>query len=209
VGRARNGATLDGMRLVAHLLAAGLLPACADPPASPPSPGADDTVEAAARQRAERAAKQLGSTLLRELMQALANGEPATALEVCSTRAPAISAEVGESSGVIVGRSSLRLRNPGNAAPTWVRSWLDEQGERPAAGVTGFTRVDETPNGKVARFLAPIVVEGPCLNCHGARDTLTPRVVALLDERYPQDAATGYAAGDLRGALWAEAVVAP
>jgi hypothetical protein len=193
----------------AFVLVVGLFAACSDPQAArTPPPAADDTVEAAARQRAETAAKQLGSTLLRELMSALAKSDPAAALEVCSSRAQAITADVAETSGVSVGRSSLRLRNPANAPPAWVRAWLDEQGERPAAGVTGFTRIDDAPGGKVARFLAPIVVDGPCLQCHGARDTLAPQVVALLEERYPEDAATGYSLGDLRGALWAEVDVA-
>jgi len=34
-------------------------------------------------------------------------------------------------------------------------------------------------------------------------------VKAELAQRYPHDRALGYAAGDLRGALWAEAPVTP
>ncbi len=194
------------MRLAVPVVVA-LVCACADPPAAPAQRSAPD--ETGAEQKAERAAKELGSTLRHELMQALANGEPAAALDVCSTRAQTIAREVAEQSGARVGRSSLRLRNRANLPPAWVKSWLDEQGERSAAGVKGFTRIDDTPDGKVARFLAPIVVDGACLTCHGPGETLAPRVSALLEERYPDDAATGYAAGDLRGALWAEVDVTP
>lgn len=200
---------MRGLHLV---LFAAVAAACNDPPASSEAAkpeAADEAAEAAALERARSAGKELGGTLLRELMDALAKGEPADALDVCSAKARVITSEIGKTSSVRVGRSSLRLRNPSNAPPPWVKAWLDEQGERRAEGVQGLARIDVTPDGKVARFLAPITVEGPCLNCHGAREALSPRVVTLLSERYPEDAATGYAAGDLRGALWAETPVEP
>ena len=43
-----------------------------------------------------------------------------------------------------------------------------------------------------------------CLACHGAPEQIPAEVAAILAERYPDDQATGYAVGDLRGALWAE-----
>ncbi len=51
---------------------------------------------------------------------------------------------------------------------------------------------------------APIPVEGPCLTCHGARESLAPELRQALARRYPEDAAVGYAVGDLRGLVWAE-----
>ena len=190
----------------AVVIVAVLSAGCTDPPASEPKP-APKAAEQAALDEAKAAAKKLGSGLKKELQRALANGEPADALQVCATRAQPITAEVRGKTDVTVGRSSLRLRNPKNKAPAWVQAWLDAQGERKAAGVEGIARIDDTPGGKVARFLAPITIEGPCLNCHGAPDSLAPPVRDTLAERYPDDAATGYAPGDLRGALWAEAKV--
>ena len=46
-----------------------------------------------------------------------------------------------------------------------------------------------------------------CLTCHGA--ALSPDVEAALAESYPEDHATGYSAGDLRGAFVVERVIAP
>jgi hypothetical protein len=39
-----------------------------------------------------------------------------------------------------------------------------------------------------------------CLTCHGP--TLAADVAAAVAARYPRDEATGFAAGDLRGALY-------
>jgi hypothetical protein len=41
--------------------------------------------------------------------------------------------------------------------------------------------------------------EKPCLACHGKE--IAPKVAARLAELYPEDAATGYSAGEIRGAF--------
>ncbi|MCA9605287.1 MAG: DUF3365 domain-containing protein [Myxococcales bacterium] len=166
-------------------------------PTEPASPNA----ESAARESARDAAQQLGRALKTRLLAAMAEG-PRAAVEVCSNEARTITARVAEETGARVGRSSLRLRNPDNAGPAWVRTWLETTGERAAEGVTPTTTMAD--DGRVARFVAPIAIEGPCLTCHGPEDGIAPDVRALLDERYPEDHARGYQLGDLRGAIWAE-----
>ncbi len=59
-----------------------------------------------------------------------------------------------------------------------------------------------TLNGK-RKFLRAIYVGSPlCLNCHGT--DIKPRVKEKLDELYPEDEATGFSLGDLRGAFVVE-----
>ncbi len=152
---------------------------------------------------AKAAIGTLKMQLKQKLQMAMAEG-PDKALEVCAVEAQAIRAKISHSSGVALGRSSLRLRTPADAAPDWVQAWLDEQGERKVEGVVGISRVDETPTGRVARVLEPIGIDKGCLGCHGPADAIKPGVRDLLAKRYPTDAAIGYAEGDLRGALWAE-----
>ena len=38
--------------------------------------------------------------------------------------------------------------------------------------------------------------------CHG--DNIAPEIAARIAEHYPQDRATGFSEGDLRGLIWAE-----
>ena len=52
-----------------------------------------------------------------------------------------------------------------------------------------------------------IAVEPVCLACHGK--ALSPETTTALRRHYPDDAATGFDAGDLRGALWVEVPAAP
>lgn len=190
------------------------------PPATPATATAAATVtattatasvaksaEALAQERAVAAAKTLGGTLKKRLGEALGAGKVPDALDVCSKEAAAIRAKVEAETGVRVGRASLRTRSPANAAPDWVAEWLKAQGERPAEGVAPMKQLAKGADGDVARFIAPIAVDPLCLHCHGPTESLATEVKKLLAERYPADAATGYAIGDLRGALWAEAPV--
>ena len=62
------------------------------------------------------------------------------------------------------------------------------------------TSLDAEKDGKrVFRYMKAIPTGALCLNCHGT--TLAPEVAAKLHELYPADAATGFNAGDLRGAF--------
>ncbi|MEQ1568286.1 MAG: DUF3365 domain-containing protein [Myxococcota bacterium] len=158
-------------------------------------------------QEAKEAVPALGNELRARLEAAMSEGGPEAAVKVCAGEAQEITRRIASERDVAVGRSSLRLRNPANAAPDWVAAWLAEQGERPAAGVEGVAHIDTVGGVRVARVIAPIAVGAGCVVCHGPTETLAEPVRALLAERYPSDAATGYAAGDLRGAVWAEAVI--
>lgn len=153
---------------------------------------------------AREAAQHLGRTVKSRLMAAMEEG-PDAAIRVCADEAQALTVRAAEERNARVGRSSLRLRNPANDGPEWVTAWLREQGERPAQGVEPSAGIVSDP--PVARFVAPIAIEGPCLMCHGAPDAIPASIRTVLDERYPDDRATGYRAGDLRGALWAEVPV--
>ncbi|MBW2258168.1 MAG: DUF3365 domain-containing protein [Deltaproteobacteria bacterium] len=187
------------------------------PPATPP---ADASAEEAPAEKASSkeadeatlleakgAAKQLGTTLKERLITVVKEEGATAAMEVCSSQAQDLTAKVAAEKGIHVGRASLRLRNPENTAPPWVQEWLEAQGERKVEGLQPLVRVDDTDAGRRARVLVPIGVEEACLLCHGPHETLPPDVRETLAQRYPTDRATGYAVGDLRGALWAEAEV--
>jgi len=204
------------------MLLALMLTACgggspAEAPPPPPAPAraaapapAPAAVDAAAKARAQETMQLLGSTLKGALMGSMKAGGPTAALDVCSQQAGSLTASVAATSGIAVGRSSLRLRNPSNAGPDWVTSWLEALGERPAEGVTPAVSTAKRADGtEVVRVVAPLAVEGPCVICHGPTDTRDPALQQALAASYPQDKASGYAVGDLRGAVWAEAPVVP
>lgn len=149
------------------------------------------------------AAQALGSRLMGELTAALARS-PAAAIDVCSERAPQIAAEEAAARGAELGRTALRVRNPDNAPEAWQRRGLESLGGALAAGADPatleFTEVAGTDGAVERRWMKPIMTGPLCLTCHG--ETLAPEVAAAIEARYPDDAATGFAAGDLRGAFY-------
>ncbi len=154
---------------------------------------------------------KLMGDLKTRLTAAMEQGGPAAAVEVCTTEAQRITAAVPEIAGAgveaKVGRSSLKLRNPANKAPDWVQRWLEAQGERPAEGLKVPVAVATMDGKRIARVIRPIAIQGLCLTCHGPTLLIPPDVQAVLKTRYPDDQATGYALGALRGAAWAEVKV--
>jgi len=66
---------------------------------------------------ADAAIRALQQRLSARLLDEMKKGGPARAISVCRDEAQALTAEIARIQGVRVGRTSDRLRNPGNAAP--------------------------------------------------------------------------------------------
>lgn len=187
------------MRL-AHV-ASCLLLATACARESPPAPRPPAEVTADERAQGAAIIGELKRSLVGALTQAMGQGVPA-AIEVCHTEAPALAAALAKD-GVKVGRATRKPRNPGNAAAGWQADALAQFEQTQAAGTplvgASFTR--RLADGRVA-YGEPLVIQELCLSCHGA--ALAPEVQAALAARYPEDRATGYRVGELRGVAWAE-----
>ena len=145
------------------------------------------------RATAKQAAGRLVKELMPKLVKALGDGPPEHALDVCSKVAQSITADIRESEGVSVRRTSLRCRNPANKPDAEEEKWLQEAMARD----TVPTKAESWVSGDELRYVQPIVIKKVCLQCHGTE--LSPAVRELLGKLYPGDTATGYAEGDLRG----------
>lgn len=169
--------------------------------AAPAQPAVDTVALAAA---ADIVAGQLGSRLKGELMTAMQAGGPLAAIDTCHLRAQPLTADTGAASGWQVGRTSLRLRNPANAPDDWEQSVLDDFAARVAAGesaesLSAQTLMTTADGGHEFRYMKAIVTQEPCTVCHGT--AIAPPIQARLRELYPDDRATGFSAGELRGAF--------
>jgi Protein of unknown function (DUF3365) len=151
--------------------------------------------------RAQESGRDFQKALQARLGEAMKQGGPPAAIEVCARDAGRIAGEVSASTGVKMGRTSDRLRNPANVPPDWARSPLEAASGKKGADVKPVA-VDL--GGKVG-VLLPITVGSACLGCHGPAAGLGPKVKEAIAARYPTDRAVGYAEGDFRGFLWVEA----
>ncbi len=150
---------------------------------------------------ARQAASVLGGRLRERLIAAMQEGGPSQAVSVCAEEAPEIARTASEETGYDVGRTSLRIRNTDNAPDDWEREQLLMFIEQIEAGadpedleVAAITR---TKDAATFRWAKPIMMEAPCLTCHGA--DVDPGLLTEIRKAYPDDAATGFSIGDVRG----------
>lgn len=163
-----------------------------------------DEVEAALVD-ARTAARALGGELMGTLSSALNKTGPSGAIAVCNEHAPAVAARLSETPGLTIGRTALRVRNPGNAPDAWetetLQSFVADLAAGGDAGALEGHIVERTRDGWRVRWMKPIVLQPMCATCHGV--DVDPVLAARIDAFYPDDAATGFAIGELRGAFTA------
>lgn len=170
---------------------------------------AADDASASARTQAAALAMRFQQTLSATLMEAIAKGGPPAGVAVCAEAAPRIAADLGAESGWTLTRVGTRVRNPATGvADAWEQAQLDRfalalgAGADPAGLVAWSATPDaRAPGRRLQRFMKPVVLAPPCLACHGTDEQIADTTRAALATHYPQDRATGYRAGELRGAF--------
>ncbi len=158
-----------------------------------------------AEKTARSAAQKLVGTLLGEVQRAMKDGGPANAVRTCAEKAQPLTAEVAAEFGVTMRRVTEKTRNPLDTPDDYERRILARFADMHDGGKlspeTTHIEVTEAEGTKALRFMKPITMKKPCLACHAAPDQLSPEVRSALADRYPDDQATGYREGDLRGAI--------
>jgi uncharacterized Ntn-hydrolase superfamily protein len=150
--------------------------------------------------QAQALAGQFVGTLLPTLQAAMQEGGPVQGIEVCADAAPRIAADLSQASGWQVSRVSLRARNQQTAVPdAWEAQVLTDFDLRQRAGEpAGQINQAAMVNGQF-RYMQAQPTGELCLTCHGT--DISSDVRAALAQHYPADTATGYAAGQIRGAI--------
>ncbi|MGD8709866.1 MAG: DUF3365 domain-containing protein [Ectothiorhodospiraceae bacterium] len=164
----------------------------------------DDDIESRTEAADKLSAQFLGE-LKSALVEEMQQGGPAAAIGVCTDLAPEIAGRLSRETGWRVTRVGTRVRNPLLGMPDpWEQQALQKLQQELDSGAQpplSHSEIVEEPGGRYFRYVRAINVGGPCLACHGSKDQMSSEVRHLLAERYPHDQATGYALGDLRGAV--------
>ncbi len=129
----------------------------------------------------------------------------ASAVAVCNEKAPQMAKAASEQTGWAIRRVSLRNRNPKAVPDAWEQAALEDFDRRTAAGEKPATLEKyeqvEGSAGKEYRYIKALPVQQICLACHGPSEAISPEVSQRLQTLYPADKATGYAIGQIRGAI--------
>lgn len=140
-------------------------------------------------------------TLSTNLQNALADSGVSGALKFCNVEAMPLTDSLSQNYGVTVRRASHRPRNSCNRVDSLemasIKTYLEH--------IETSEELKPIVNASEYRIIyhAPIRIAGQlCMNCHGTpRTDITAGDMEIINKLYPEDEATGFSIGDLRG-IW-------
>ena len=139
------------------------------------------------------------------LIEQIQTGGVVQAVAVCSDTAQLLTNEFGVERGVFIKRVSIKNRNKNNYPDDFEKRVINRfellKQNNELNNETEYAEIITEGDYKYLRYLKPILVQAECLNCHGNQTDMMPEVSNLIVQEYPQDKATGYKVGDLRGAV--------
>lgn len=163
----------------------------------------DDTPVQQALQQARRVANELTDKVRGLLFKELEKGGYVGAVRVCSEVAQEIPREFTARTGHYVRRVSLGYRHPKDVPDEYERQKLEafNRLNRERKLESEYYEVVTEEGREYLRYLKPLITGPMCLTCHGEAQQIPADVKAILAEKYPDDRATGYHTGDVRGAV--------
>lgn len=164
-------------------------------------PQLTDNIKSGLRQDAKAFMGSLKEILVKEMQT---NGV-VSAVSVCSDTAQLLTVNYGLSKGIYIKRVSFLNRNPNNMPDGFetkvLKSFELLSSQRKLTDTTEFFELIEE-NGIVnVRYMKPILIQAPCLSCHGTSNQISDNVKTILQNKYPDDKAIGYRLDELRGAV--------
>lgn len=136
------------------------------------------------------------NVLLQNVAAAIQKGGTDYAVDFCNINAVSITDSVADKLKVHIQRLSNKNRNTANAIETQMDSlaWQKIQLDK-----TPF--VERNKAGDLF-YYKPISIGMPtCVKCHGSQTDISESTQKIIAQKYPNDKATGYKMGDLRG-MW-------
>jgi Protein of unknown function (DUF3365) len=150
-----------------------------------------------------------GSTVSAALVQKLTHqlkeqmqiSGPIGALNYCTQNALPITDQIAEESNTSIKRVSLKNRNPINTASPIEKILLNRWEKIYLSGQPlPVYEIQLHGNGKYTYYKPIVINNEACLKCHGDIEADSPLYKAIRTA-YPEDQATGYRMGDLRGMI--------
>jgi len=153
--------------------------------------------------QANQAIKEFAETLKSALMLSMQTDGSVKTIGVCKDIAPRVAQQVSAKYNLDVGRTALKVRNPENKADEWEKKVLGSFEKRLAKGETvkklKFSEQIEADGVKQWRMMKAIGTDLVCISCHGEK--IPEPLKAELKKLYPEDQATGFSIGSVRGAF--------
>ncbi|MDP2153759.1 MAG: DUF3365 domain-containing protein [Methylotenera sp.] len=165
----------------------------------------DLTLQQQYLEESQKTAQEFMQILGKTLKTQIESSGIESAISVCKQVAPAMAEQYSNQSRTVK-RVSLKPRNQSQGTPDeWERKTLEyfnqaqKDGQLPAK--MEVSSLEKTDSGQVFRYMKAIPTQAMCLKCHGSEQDISANLKQLLKSEYPNDLATGYSLGEVRGAI--------
>jgi hypothetical protein len=157
---------------------------------------AQDTMDV---QKQKAAVAELKKTMMAELKVKMSES-PASAVEFCSKNALELTKQIAVKNGVNIKRVSIKNRNLQNSADLMDAKVITafEDALKKNKKLPEFATLND--GGKL-KYYEPMVISEACVVCHGKEGAIAKETADKIKKIYPNDKATGYEIGDLRGVI--------
>ena len=136
-----------------------------------------------------------------QLIAQMKEGGPQQAIPFCNEQALPITQALSEKFNVSIKRTSDKLRNQQNK-PSERELEIIQDYKNTITNNNELRPIVELDNYNKKHYYAPILLQAKCLVCHGnLNETISSKTDSIVKSLYPNDKATGYSEGDLRG-IW-------
>jgi Protein of unknown function (DUF3365) len=158
---------------------------------------------------ARTVSNQLAEKVRGILLQEIGKAGYSSAVRVCSELAQEMTVLFNAQTGRQVRRISLKYRNPKNVPDAYEQRKLEELNilNQKKELLNEYSEIVEEHGKKYLRYLKPLIVAPLCVTCHGPKENIPQEVKTILADRYPEDRATGFLVGDVRGAITVKILV--
>ena len=152
---------------------------------------------------ARQLSKELAEKVRGLLLQEIERSGFENAARVCSELAQEITQQFNKRTRYYARRVSLRYRNPKNIPDDYEQRKLEEFDflNREKRLENEYMEVVKEGSQEYLRYMKPLVAIPLCLVCHGPKENIPSEIKAILTEKYPDDRATGFLSGDVRGTI--------
>ncbi len=153
--------------------------------------------------KGEKIALESQKALMSKVLNAINDEGLPGAVEYCNLHAIPLTDSLALSYGITLQRLTDQTRNPLNDITTEEdkEAWTILKEMHSDSSATFKHLLKQVKND--IYYYKPISIVMPtCLSCHGAKNQdITPDTWNVISEKYPNDKATGYTLGDMRG-MW-------
>ena len=140
-------------------------------------------------------------TLSGELKAQIVEGGPVHAIPFCNENAIPLTDSLATAYSAKIERVAVNYRNPKNKAVGYDTDVYMSYSAQLSDGKMVKPKLHTNDDGQTV-FYAPIILKAQCVVCHGEPiEEVNEETLTKIAELYPDDLATGYSEGDLRG-LW-------